>query len=1064
TNDACSAPSGFVADHTDCDDTSSAVNPNKAEVCNSVDDNCDGSIDEELSAETTCGIGACSSIGMLQCLDGDEVDGCVPLEPFIEVCNNIDDDCNGETDEAATDCTIYYRDEDRDGYGVTSDFSCICEPLGVYDTQLGGDGDDTDAQVNLINVKDPTKYDDKEVFLISDSDWRDIMSLVPVTTWTINADQECPSSMNELSSEYINNPNKKVCGYPTLIYHEEDNNFDLDSIIYFMQNYGVNKATIISDNFESNCEDLIDNDGDGLIDLSVVDAEGNVITQGDSDCSILQILELNSESYGEGGGDLSSDQINLISVNDYLSYWEDYSTVVYVENNYESVLLASTYASLINVPLIIDGMEYGNALGGKSIICIGDSNPSGVECSELDSFDENNDNVYQLEELRERYTAETMTDKLVLVSPGDLLDYVNGELITEKSGTLNKLYAGTSLASPFLAAGKHELIISTNEHEKGAIDSFVETFLDNNQEILDNAYGPTTQPFCHTSFNPIQGYNPTNYHYLNLDSGTGGMIPSDCYDGDNYITDLDNGLILFFKYNERHLQLFDLDAGNFLPSLYEDIGAMISPIKFDNEIIYSAILSNPFRQGFFGYDLNTGEQRTLILDHFSWKLKDFDGNNLVYLDDNYGLWLYKMDASEVIQLPERAYYYDNIQIVDDTVYWRYGYPSSQLHSYSISGGNHEILTFDTVSSFYIDGDNIVYTNIYHNLILYNFQTQEKQELHPLGYNPRISGNIIIFDDGSDVYMCDLTLNGHIGGCLENDEKTLLAENAEAKELSDEYAVWKLRDPLSYEIKGYLTILASPLSIVNKEYVSDSFSDSLDQTHYADLNHDFYPDMAVGRITGMTLSDVSSNIARSLFYDHFMKTNNIRFIASSSSLETRWATEFAQRFSEISYNSQSITDEEVYHSFDDYDYADQDTILYMDHGSDTWAGVNSLTLKNYWAKFGITNQPFFPIVQNTLLLSEACLTCSREYEFSYCYSVIRNGAIAHIGAVSQSNGVDDNWRDTLNNLYYSDLPLGQAFALDYADVNTFTDNLIGDPTLKLNPPYLLSEPLLWEGDI
>ncbi len=42
----CNQPIGYVTDSTDCDDTDPDVHPGAAEVCNGLDDNCDGSIDE----------------------------------------------------------------------------------------------------------------------------------------------------------------------------------------------------------------------------------------------------------------------------------------------------------------------------------------------------------------------------------------------------------------------------------------------------------------------------------------------------------------------------------------------------------------------------------------------------------------------------------------------------------------------------------------------------------------------------------------------------------------------------------------------------------------------------------------------------------------------------------------------------------------------------------------------------------------------------------------------------------------------------------------------------------
>jgi iduronate 2-sulfatase len=43
---ACSVPAGFVADNRDCSDNNAAVHPNAVEICNGIDDNCNGETDE----------------------------------------------------------------------------------------------------------------------------------------------------------------------------------------------------------------------------------------------------------------------------------------------------------------------------------------------------------------------------------------------------------------------------------------------------------------------------------------------------------------------------------------------------------------------------------------------------------------------------------------------------------------------------------------------------------------------------------------------------------------------------------------------------------------------------------------------------------------------------------------------------------------------------------------------------------------------------------------------------------------------------------------------------------
>lgn len=158
----CEQPEGYVDNADDCDDTDVNINPNATEICNGLDDDCDGIIDEEVQnmpiwyidndgdgfgnpnvSEQACTRPDGYVDNDTDCDDSDE-----NVNPdAIEMCNSIDDDCDGTTDEDAVDAVVWYIDSDDDGYGDvnTEQYACS-QPQGYVSN--ADDCDDTDANIH----------------------------------------------------------------------------------------------------------------------------------------------------------------------------------------------------------------------------------------------------------------------------------------------------------------------------------------------------------------------------------------------------------------------------------------------------------------------------------------------------------------------------------------------------------------------------------------------------------------------------------------------------------------------------------------------------------------------------------------------------------------------------------------------------------------------------------------------------------------------------------------------------------------------------------------------------
>ena len=206
--------------------------------------------------------------------------------------------------------------------------------------------------------------------------------------------------------------NNKVTENPLIVYHKEGNLYDIDSPSYFFNQYGGK----------------------------------NIVYSGTPP---QQLNALFGKSFQQ------------IGPNDAINYWKKYNDVVYTEDNYELALMASTYASLINAPLIIQNYNSNINLTNKNVICIGNVN---LKCNKN----------YNLDTLQKKYFKETHTDKIVLANPKDLDIKVNENFVTEKnSNPISQLYSKTSLSAPFLASAKHELLLTTSNSDYQSVETFL---------------------------------------------------------------------------------------------------------------------------------------------------------------------------------------------------------------------------------------------------------------------------------------------------------------------------------------------------------------------------------------------------------------------------------------------------------------------------------------------------------------------------------------------------------------------------------------------------------------
>ncbi len=165
------AATGWTPTPGDCDDADAAVSPAGTEVCNDVDDDCDGVVDDGAEdmgtwyadadgdgfGDESSPVSACAqpSGAVDDRTDCDDADGAVNPDA-TEVCNDVDDDCNGEVDDGAIDPDTWYADSDADGHGDPASSTQACDAPSGY---VGVDDDCDDADAGRWDTcDDPTSH------------------------------------------------------------------------------------------------------------------------------------------------------------------------------------------------------------------------------------------------------------------------------------------------------------------------------------------------------------------------------------------------------------------------------------------------------------------------------------------------------------------------------------------------------------------------------------------------------------------------------------------------------------------------------------------------------------------------------------------------------------------------------------------------------------------------------------------------------------------------------------------------------------------------------------------
>jgi hypothetical protein len=832
--------------------------------------------------------------------------------------------------------------------------------------------------------------------------------------------KKSPSSIPGLELE----PGETV----TLIYiHEFEEeipeSFDVDSVIHFLQQYRPETLTMVGEMPE--------------------ELQSLLFTK-----SPLGIFDAIGEDEIE---------VQTIQPPDYLSYWNgEIDTLVFADDgDYEGALMAAVYASYIHAPLLFlqDGHvpnEYYNLITGREIHIIAERDVHIPLTRELEHLGSLRTEFHTPESLRGEYIQLTGTNKAIMVNPADIDGvgaFMGGIRMDKKEDKLvTDHYSKTSLIAPILAAAKHEVIIPVHsaEYEK-ADEQFTESFIDLfNTEIenLPEYECSPGSPFCFPDTYSFSG--STKY---SRGSATFLFPEKHMFYEEERDEGLHGGIHFWGKFVcDQGKERKDLNTpriyinGQEIPRPYvwfteDSPGSMCYPRSEMADM--SAGFISEYKIYFLDKYLPTDEDITLKID--------FEDQDVLIVPSAIKLEYQTGESGNMEPDLQPFALCNTFEKMTPPGCWR-GYhteafstthtPPDDTALFNVENpGRTHVLFMDVASSFNVEevkwNDRSMLLD---KPIWKNFAFNTRAIVIPGKYVEE--SNVLSFsydedDKGKNLWLRNIRL-------------------VEAPLLEDTH---------------YLTIMASPMAIqMSKPGMLDPSDcqrlyDEVDNYAYGTLGEGRV-DLATGRIFGLTTSDVSSYVARSVFFDELHDSNKRRaLVMFRGHKETETMPEILEDFEEAAWYKEKIWEDfndgyYICHTYEKCsgenprileEYVEDEFILYIDHGSTQ--GI--VVLKSSHLEDGKET------LDLPVIVISACSTCNfvkEKRESLFCMQNLRRGSLASIDAVSSSYST--SFDKLLSGVYLEEKTIGEGLR-DWKNsrrggihaTGESQNILLGDPTVK-----------------